>query len=408
MNVFVLGAGCSKAYSESLSGQRMPIAKDFFKIFNSLPNLNSNRSVLIGAIINALDDLKGTGFFDPFKEEFDIEEIHSLFESKLEKALQENDFRNSDLYFRAYTQLTFLFAAVVNEISNGPVSKVHNQLIQRIESTDVFITFNWDTLLDRALKENTGWNTDTGYFAQPVGIYDNGWREASVVRKTNSPLLLKMHGSANWLTGAVYINPREDSSPQMTQETAPDSFFVFEKANGPYDCYDGRWSKVYEPFCYGYYPPNLPLEGKKVRDGYALFRAIMRSPVHAPKGKHGASGLISMPLIIPPVKSKNYDFYGGLFDSIWSKANESLVKANTITFIGYSFPVTDTKSIHLFKNAFAKRSTIPFINIIDPQPQRIKDLMIFEMGIPESHLNIVTDYFSENFDLNRIKFHENI
>lgn len=88
MKVFVIGAGCSKSYDKSESGQRMPIAKDFFKVYNQLPNLNSHPWVLIGSTILAMEELLQQPRFDPFNDDFDIEEIHSLIETELFKALE--------------------------------------------------------------------------------------------------------------------------------------------------------------------------------------------------------------------------------------------------------------------------------------------------------------------------------
>lgn len=401
MNLFVIGAGCSKSYEESYSKQRMPIAKDFFKIFNKLDNLNASRWVLVGSIINALKLLKGTSSFDPFKDDFDIEEIHSLFEEKLLDAAKRDDFNDLMLYFKAYQELVFLFSCVVNEISNGPVSQAHINLAKTIQSNDSVITFNWDTLLDRALIDNSSWNTSNGYFVKPQKVFNDTWKDTNEDENYNGPYLLKMHGSANWLTGAITMKPGE-AEFQMTQEVSPDTFYVYEDSKVPYDCWDGRWEKVYEPFSYGYYPPNLPLLGKPIGRDRIAVSMMYRSPLHAPKGNAGSSGLTSMPLIIPPVKNKTYDFFGKLFDSIWEKAEEQIINSDKIVFIGYSFPITDVKTVTLFKNAFSKRKTIPKVVIIDPFPKRIIDLMKFELGIPDSYLNVYEDYFSSSFDLSKI------
>ena len=402
MNLFVIGAGCSKAYGESLSKQRMPVAKDFFNTFNQLDNLNTSRWVLVGNMVNALNMLKGTTPLDPFKNEYDIEEIHTMFEKKLFEAMDNEDISQIQLFFKAYTELVFLFSCVVNDIANGPVSKAHVNLAKYLSIDDSIITFNWDVLLDRALAEHTQWSPSNGYFIKPKSIFNSGWKDVENVSPAQSPILLKMHGSANWLTGTITVKPGEKKF-QMMQEVPADTYYVYEHANGPFDCWDGRWEKVYEPFVYGYYPPNLPLAGKKLDEGYTAVRMILRGPLHAPKGNHGSRGLVSMPLIIPPVKNKAYEFYGDLFDRIWSKAQEEITRASVITFIGYSFPITDTKTVKLFKDSFSKRASIPVINVIDPEPDRINNLLLFDLGIPESHINIFKEHFSEDFDLNRLK-----
>lgn len=210
-----------------------------------------------------------------------------------------------------------------------------------------------------------------------------------------------MHGSANWLTGAFTIDRGSNQFSPM-QDARPEVFFTYEHAEGPYSCHDGRWEKVYHPFTYGYYPPNLPIDMKSPKKGMALYRGFMRGPLFPNPGKHDSSGLTSMPLIIPPVKHKSYQYYGKLFDEIWNKAELDLVNADSITFIGYSFPLTDTRSVNLFKQAFLKRKTMPVINIIDPAPDRIIDLMVYTLGITPDKLNVYREYFSSEMDLEKI------
>jgi hypothetical protein len=87
----------------------------------------------------------------------DIEVIHTEIEQRLKDYLQSNEddkktFKGVHLCFKAYTELIFLFSSVINEIQNGPVSKPHVNLVKILSADDVIITFNWDTLIDKALK----------------------------------------------------------------------------------------------------------------------------------------------------------------------------------------------------------------------------------------------------------------
>lgn len=401
MKLFVIGAGCSKAFDQSHSGQRMPVSKDFFKVLNNLPNLNQNQWVLVGSLVVGMKELLGRPEIDPFKDDFDIEEIHSLIEEMLFKAIADQDFAGKHHYFKVYTQLIFLFSCLVNEVAQGPVSKAHINLTKFIANDDVVMTFNWDTLLERAMSEHTSWKSSYGYYVRPSGIYNNGWmkNESNIVN--HGPILLKMHGSSNWLTGSITIDPDENEFSSLQEENT-DKFFVYEHSDGPYSCYDGRWEKVYCPYTCGYYPPNLPIKSKPPEDGMRRFKFTMRGGPFPPKGKYESSGLTSMPLIIPPVKYKSYKFFGKLFDEIWARAEQAIVEAESITFIGYSFPLTDKKSVELFKKALCKRNAIPVVNIIDPAPQRIADLMKYELGISEDKLNVYNQYFSSMTDLNEI------
>ena len=62
-------------------------------------------------------------------------------------------------------------------------------------------------------------------------------------------------------------------------------------------------------FSYGYYPPNLQTEGRAAPKGFLITRMRPKNPFMR-EGVSDDSGVISMPLIIPPVRDKKYDFYG--------------------------------------------------------------------------------------------------
>jgi len=62
---------------------------------------------------------------------------------------------------------------VVNEIQNGPISIPHTNIANLLTSEDYILTFNWDTLMDRALNEVTNWKVDYGYGLKPKNILFN-------------------------------------------------------------------------------------------------------------------------------------------------------------------------------------------------------------------------------------------
>ena len=82
----------------------------------------------------------------------------------------------------------------------------------------------------------------------------------------------------------------------------------------------------------------------------------------------GVDKTTSMPLIIPPVKNKDYSIIGGIFERIWEDALSQLCKADKIYIIGYSFPITDTKSWDLMQKAQEIRNQPLNIEIVNPFP----------------------------------------
>ena len=399
MIVLLLGAGASKAYGDSPTGVRMPIATDFFDTFEKLP-ISDNPWALREALYDYLHRVKRVDPYSYLKSGIDIEQLHSEIEEWiLDSAKDENPFEKV-AKFRPYNELVFIFAAAINEIQNGPISKAHAALAARLNKEDVVITFNWDTLMDRALAATGNWSTDSGYGFFPKSIYRNEWSapKRSEV-DTSSTRLIKLHGSTNWLTSHP-IYP--DGNVTFMQRAAPDTVWIFEHATQPYDCHAGRFMPGYQDFSYGYYPPNImDDEGKPAPEGYVILRMRPRVPWRA-EGTAGDKGLVSIPLIIPPVRNKKYDFYGQLFQELWFEAEEALSKADHIVVIGYSFPKTDIRTTALFKSAFTRRNSMPKVSILDPNPAQIADKMRFEFGIRDDHLKVYKDYFTDDFDLEKL------
>lgn len=397
--VIVLGAGASKSYADSKTGIKMPVAIDFFDTFRQL-SIAENPWVLIGDLINYVAERNKTDIIDFLSYNEDIEALHTEIKEKLYKRLNNTNFLSlgNDIHLmKCYNQLIFLFVSVINEIQNGPVSQSHINLAKQLTESDCVITFNWDTLMDRALNEVTHWNSDFGYFVKPVAIYRDKWDKIELNRENlGFPKLLKLHGSSNWLTS--HHRP-EDGKFELIQETEPESFFVYESTKLPYHCYAGRYMEGYEAFSYGYYPPNLPLRGKPVPDGKILVKSRLKSPL-VPEGTSGSKGLVSMPLIIPPVKDKEYDSFGDLFSNLWDEAKKQLIEADRIYIIGYSFPITDVRSSHLFKTVFKTRSVLPEIVIVNPNPDEIAERFEKEFSVPKAKLKVFKQYFTNDFDIN--------
>lgn len=373
----------------------MPMARDFFKTYQSLP-IAADPRVLVGKILQFGKDYLNLNYEEMFEANLDIEELHSRIEEELLRlrsraTLPGFAIEEVDLLFvsGAYDQLVFLFASVLNEVQNGPVSEWHVRLANALNAEDHVLTFNWDTLLDRALSESGRWSADSGYGFTPKKILRGAWRSPGSTL-ASEPLLLKLHGSTNWLTS----HTSDMRSDARVQTTTLDIVHVYEHTDAPYDTYKGRFIAGYAPFSYGYYPPNIPDDkGQAAPPGYSFLQLSEQRP-DLGDGVSGRSGLVSMPLIIPPVRQKQYDAFGHLYEGLWNKAEGALASADTITLIGYSFPVTDVRSQELFRSAFAKRTDLPRITIVNPEPDAIMQRFVHDFGVPETHLTIYKEFLS--------------
>lgn len=398
MNVLLLGAGASKAYEGSSTGLRMPIASDFFSTFERLPNF-SNPWVLREALWEYLHTTRSGDPDSYLRRGIDIEDIHSEIEEALHQVSVSGSQLEKIFAFRPYNELTFIFASVINDIQNGSLSEPHRLLADRLTPDDIVLTFNWDTLMDRALHHTGHWSTNYGYGFRPKSIFRGQWVAGEEIDAQKAPLLLKLHGSSNWLTS----HPVSDKGMFVpVQAAAPDTVWVFEHSDVPYNCYAGRYMPGYAPFSYGYYPPNImDDQGKAIPEGHLLIRVRAKVP-WKPEGTAGSHGLVSAPLIIPPVRQKKYDTYGALFSQIWSKAEDNLTTADHIIIIGYSFPRTDLKSRDLFIHALMKRKSIPLVSVLDPNPEPIVSTINLQFGIPRSHIRVHKAYFGPNYDLDAL------
>lgn len=176
--VIILGAGASKSYEGSKTGVKMPIANDFFETFRKL-DIAKNPWVLIGELLHYISEMNNADILDFLNYNGDIETLHTEIQEKLYQELQRKNFKlgpDNITVIKSYNQLIFLFISVINEIQNGSISESHIALAKQLNDEDSIITFNWDTLMDRALKETSDWNTDFGYFVSPVAIFRNTWK----------------------------------------------------------------------------------------------------------------------------------------------------------------------------------------------------------------------------------------
>lgn len=370
----------------------MPIACDFFDTFDKL-DISQNLWVLQGQINLYVMEKYGVDPYTYFRSGIDIEDFHSSIEFDLQDALAKNNKFESTFLQMSYNELVYLFASVINEIQNGPISKPHLKLAKNLSKDDVIATFNWDTLIERALEEEMSWTTDRGYGFSPKSIYRNGWSSPEE-RASKSVQLYKLHGSTNWLT--VHPSLLGDFTT-LNKLVAPDDVYVYESTKQPYPCHRGRYMEGYERFSYGYYPVNLDMVAY-APDGQEIVSIPQPKP-HVEEGKAPSYGVETIPLIIPPVKDKKYDQYGSLFENLWENTARAIENADEIILIGYSFPKTDIKSTKLFLDAFMKRSSKPRIKILDPNPERIVDKFKYDFGFVDSEILVCKDYFSEDFNI---------
>jgi hypothetical protein len=294
---------------------------------------------------------------------------------------------------QAYDQFVFLFACIFNEIQNGPVSIPYSALASELSDQDTVLTFNWDTLFDRALLVSDKWSPVDGYFISPHNIYDDGWKTITDFNLPKSQITyLKLHGSTNWLCPHHGQNLRT-GKPYTLSAHGMDKLFVYWKTTKPYKTYQDRYWGPYQPFSYCYYPPNLPIP-RDIKKGYTNVKLIIAPDLP----EHGQvsiadSEVYAMPLIIPPLHDKQYNKFGSLFVSLWEKAEQNIVNCNEMFLIGYSFPDTDIMTRTMFRRALKNNHGLSRIIVLNPNPGRIVELLKNDFGVKNSIIEVRKEYF---------------
>lgn len=394
--VVVLGAGASCSYADSPTKLTPPLANQIVPSFFRL-DISENRYVRVGDVINYVRNTRGIKPEDFATWNEDIERFLTEIDEKIvdiisrskSKKLPKNEFMRIALLQRAYNQLIFLFASIFNEIQNGPVCIPYALLASELGENDTCITFNWDTLLDRALASTGKWSPVTGYAIRPESIFDDGWYSPeNLDSQTGGPQYLKLHGSTNWLTSYSYID-LSTGERRTISGYAINKLFVFHRATRPYLTYETRYWGPYEPYSYCYYPPNLPCQRDDTPPNRTNVTMVLAPDLHEHiKVVIDDKNVYSMPLIVPPVKNKQYLRYGTIFSSLWQKASMALSECEELFIIGYSFPPSDIISKELFRESMKANMNMKKVVIWNPHPDNVEDIFINDFGVKKHRIQI--------------------
>ena len=199
-----IGAGASHHYGMNERGVKVPLANGFFDAFHSLPTSEGFRAD-VGPLINYVFYSRGIKPAEISTLRENIEDFMTSIEQELENLrekknsgaeLSEDEVKKGMNAAAAFNNMAFIFANVINESQNGPSCTAYHELLKFCSPQDTFITFNWDTLLDRALADSGCWSPNNGYGISFDLILDGSWKiemDMSNVSSTNIKLL-KLHG----------------------------------------------------------------------------------------------------------------------------------------------------------------------------------------------------------------------
>lgn len=204
--VWIFGAGASHHYFLNTHGVHVPLANSFFKALNNLPT-SEGFHAHVGPLSNYLYRYRGIHPSKTHEYEENIEDFITSVEAEIShlssrhasRQLNKDEFLKLTALSQAFNNMVFLFANVINESQNGPVSPVFSELLKFCGPNDTFITFNWDSLLDKALASTGCWNPMNDCNINFEAVFDGIWKDKidSFPILSDKWKLLKLHGSTN-------------------------------------------------------------------------------------------------------------------------------------------------------------------------------------------------------------------
>lgn len=340
-DLYILGAGCSRNYSQSrhqIQGLKSPLNRDFFKMarlvientgMKSDPTFMEEIDILIKKIAPLYHSSKNDlSFFDnPYLNLEDVMTILDIdFKLFSPLAAPKSGQRES----RQLRALKDLLARTLDYALMGPPCKKHHALAERMKTGDVVLSFNYDILIDNALF-NLGKITDNGYKMNFFKANQDGqWIRPN--EKTSEVTLLKLHGALNWvrcgLCGALLL-------------------YRYKK-----QAMYGAWE--------------------------------FRCP------RCSSDETYAERMMIPPIQSKDYRDRDIAF--LWVQADRMIRDFSRIICIGYSFSPSDFDMNALMRKFRARQNKIPEIDFVSRDRKAEKRFKLL-FGVEKvRHFNNLSHY----------------
>jgi hypothetical protein len=314
--LYILGAGASYALSQikshkgSIPKSITPLDKDFLHCLNiNKPSTGWRRRA-----IEQIKDgwLEESDIFKEGLEQAIIKRVSQYdFLSNINPARTRSKCNNED-YLNYLTHLITAYLLKSKSNASGDTKHFINHVFPVGEGAGSYknriITFNYDTLIERPLIER-GISLKKIYFDRIVKDKIDGWSR-NADQKFPHPLILKLHGSANWRCSRVDFNKLLTGDPQE------EKFTIWENDKAP-----------------------TPDDDES-------------------------------PLIIPPIPQKPIT-RSILFKFLWTTAFEYMHEAKEIVIVGYSCPYTDAIARAMFTHF--KNKSLQTISVVDPNVLALKN-----------------------------------
>lgn len=308
-----LGAGASNAEGAPLQGE---LFRDYF----SSAEFRASRSKMDRELKSFFAEMFHIDVrrhdltdqtFPTFEEVLGLTDLAIMRKESFRHFDIENRARNSGRLRFIAQYLVFLVAKLLHaRLGDRPI--LHRELVNQLRTAGelretIFVSTNYDILIDNALTEQRQHGLDLDYGVDFRNFeWPDDWARP---RREHSVFLFKPHGSLNWL-----FCPTCDELEITPKEKGVVTRLISEFANRT--CTE--------------------------------------------------CGSIYSPLIVPPTFYK--DFNNVFLSSIWNRTDVALRKVRHIIFCGYSFPDADIHIKYLLKRAQTNRNADLHFTVINQFP----------------------------------------
>jgi len=326
--------------------RKLPTIKRFFQVGQSL---GLNQDEYFGGLFDLMQKRWGLNEEMLVHEsaETTVETALSLFETEQQfhplapknpqdRAYWDGQYpfgRAKELLHRYIREVLLGSGAVPDHPGEG--CPLHAAIAAHLEPSDAVISFNYDLIMDKALKDTGQWNEWLGYSPMTFQkIYHMGhWYDQPSVSCSSERTYLKLHGSINWFA-STGIRATQQSADLHRIEQDPE-----HPQRRVFSLHSSR------------------AVTRSLEDSEALFEDQYCEQ-----------------LLVPPMTHKSYE----LFRPLWNRAEETLVGAKQLVIIGFSFSPADVQAQWLLRRGLAQNSNAVSVTLVDPDDQvrqRIKAIV---------------------------------
>jgi hypothetical protein len=306
MNVFILGAGFSKAAGLPLGNELFADIIKYAKIRGLYENILKDD---IASFLRYYRDAKGKYISE---DQINFEEFTSYLDIEHFLRLRGSDHwsdegNRSQLVIR---NLIALSLYLKEEAISAEAFSLYEKFVNRLEPGDWIFTFNYDTLLERVFKK----------LNIPYRLFQSRYKEVSFgggevdFDRDDEIVLLKMHGSIDWFNKSRYLSNQKYLHRYGHNVNPHNAVF------------DGRKNFSLQKLAGEPYPEDSPLNDVYILENLGDYF-------------HESNLITEVPLIISPSFSKLV--YLNPLTEFWAGFSRSGKVEKRVAIIGFSLPEHD-------------------------------------------------------------------